>query len=92
MVRAEILLIVLALISVPNLFYRAEFNIPILLFAAAVWRTRLATAAHLLMLSWPVELYRLIYLAGTDDVDLQPQKKAVLLVLTIVGFVGKVRT
>ena len=90
MIKPEILLIVLALISVPNLFYRAEFNIPILLFAAVIWRSRLGTAAHLIVLSWPVELYRLIYLAITEDKDLEPQKKVVLMVLTILAFVGKV--
>jgi hypothetical protein len=70
MLSVEIILVLLAVVSLPNLFYRAEFNIPILLFAAAVWQKRVSTCAHLIVLSWAVELYRLINLLVTDDKDL----------------------
>lgn len=85
-----IMLLVLAAISLPNLFYRAEFNIPILIFAAAVWNHRISTAAHLIVLSFIVELYRLINLAITNDKDLEPQKKTLFMTLTIIAFVLKV--
>lgn len=89
-VTVEMLLIIVAAFSLPNFFYRAEFNIPILIFAALLWQRRVSTAAHLIVLSWLVELYRLIYLAVTDDKDLSEQKKPFLLTLTILAFVLKV--
>lgn len=70
MLSVEIMLLLLAVVSLPNLFYRAEFNIPILLYAAAMWQKRVSTCAHLILLSWAVELYRLIYLLITNDKDL----------------------
>lgn len=36
-VTVELMLIVVAAFSLPNLFHRAEFNIPILVFAALLW-------------------------------------------------------
>ena len=90
MVSVEIMLVLLAVVSLPNLFYRAEFNIPILLYAAAVWQKRVGTCAHLIALSWAVELYRLIYLVVTDEKDLEPQKQPFLMVSTILAFVLKV--
>lgn len=89
-VSVEMLLVVVAAFSLPNLFYRAEFNIPVLIFAALLWQRRVSTAAHLIVLSWIVELYRLIYLAVTDDKDLNDQKKPFLMVMTILAFVLKV--
>lgn len=53
-VTVEVLLIIVAAFSLPNLFYRAEFNIPILVFAALLWQRRVSTAAHLIVLSWLV--------------------------------------
>mgnify|MGYP000983092343 FL=1 len=90
MVSVETILVLVAAVSLPNLFYRAEFNVPILLFAAVVWQKRPETSAHLIVLSWGVELYRLAHLLITDDVDLEPQKKPFLLVITILAFVLKV--
>jgi hypothetical protein len=54
MLSVEIILVLLAAVSLPNLFYRAEFNIPILLFAAALWQKRQSTSAHLIILSFLV--------------------------------------
>ncbi len=89
-VTVELMLIVVAAFSLPNLFHRAEFNIPVLVFAALLWQRRASTAAHLIVLSWLVEFCRLLFLAITDDEDFVSQKKPALMTFTILAFILKV--
>ena len=90
MLSVELAFIAIAFISLPNLFYRAEFNVPLLLFAAASWQTRISTSAYLLVLSWAIDLYRIITLLAYDDRHLDPQRKPLLLISTISVFILKV--
>lgn len=90
MLSVEIAFIVIAFISLPNLFYRAEFNVPLLLFAAVCWRNRVSTCAYLIVISWAIDFYRLITLVAYDDAHLDPQRKPLLLISTIAAFTLKV--
>lgn len=90
MLSVEAALLAIAFISLPNLFYRAEFNVPLLLFAAASWRTRVSTCAYLIIISWGVDLYRIVTLVAYEDTHLDPQRKPILLISTIAAFVLKV--
>lgn len=90
MLSVEAALLAIAFISLPNLFYRAEFNVPILLFAAACWRNRVSTCAYLIVVSWGVDLYRVLTLLAYDDPHLDPQRKPLLLISTVAAFVLKV--
>lgn len=90
MLSVEGALLAIAFISLPNLFYRAEFNVPLLLFAAVCWGNRVSTCAYLILLSWGVDIYRVLTLVAYDDPHLDPQRKPLLLASTIVAFVLKV--
>lgn len=90
MLSVEAALLVIAFISLPNLFHRAELNVPLLLFAAASWRTRVSTCAYLIVVSWGIDLYRIVTLVGYEDAHLDPQRKPILLASTITVFVLKV--
>lgn len=89
-VTVELMLVVVAAFSLPNLFHRAEFNIPLLVFAALLWQRRVSTAAYLIVISWAVEFFRLLFLAITDDTDYSSQKKPALMTFTILAFILKV--
>lgn len=91
MLSVEIAFVAIAFISLPNLFYRAEFNVPLLLFAAVCWKNYTSSTAYLLILSWAIELYRLLTLLVYDDPHLEPQRKPLLLASTIAAFLLKVR-
>lgn len=91
MLSVEIAFIAIAFISLPNLFYRAEFNVPLLLFAAVCWQNYTSSTAYLLIISWVLELYRLLTLLVYDDRHLDEQRKPLLLISTITAFVMKVR-
>ena len=67
MLSVEIALVAIAFISLPNLFYRAEYNVPLLLFSAVSWNIRVSTCAYLLIISWGVDLYRVLTLLVYDD-------------------------
>ena len=86
----EILLLVLAALCLPNLFYRATFNIPILLYSAVVWSKKNTLACQLLVISWFIELYQLLDILATNNHYVNPQKNPVLLTLTVLVFVLKV--
>jgi hypothetical protein len=90
MLSVEAALLAIAFVSLPNLFYRAEFNVPLLLFAAACWRTRLSTCAYLIVFSWGVDLYRVLTLLVYDDPHLDEQRKPLLLISTLAAFLLKV--
>lgn len=92
MLSVEAALLVIAFISMPNLFHRAEFNVPLLLFAAVSWRNRMSTCAYLIVISWGIDLYRIVTLVGYEDEHLAAQRKPILLVSTIACFVLKVTT
>jgi len=63
----EAAFLIIIVVSLPNLIYRAEFNVPLLLFAAATWRNYTSTSAYLLVFSWALDLYRMITLLVLDD-------------------------
>lgn len=67
MLSVEAALLVIAFISLPNLFHRAEFNVPLLLFAAVSWRNRMSTCAYLIIISWGIDLYRIVTLVSYED-------------------------
>ena len=90
MLTVEIVFLAIAFISLPNLFYRAEFNVPLLLFAAVCWQKHIASSAYLLVISWAIELYRVVTLLAYDDPHLDPQRKPLLLISTLLAFVLKV--
>ena len=51
-VTTELMLLVLAALCLPNLFYRATFNIPVLVFASLIWQKNNSLASQLLIISW----------------------------------------
>ena len=67
MLSVEIALVAIAFVSLPNLFYRGEYNVPLLLFSAVSWNTRVSTCAYLLVISWGIDLYRVLTLLVYDD-------------------------
>lgn len=67
MLSVEASLLIIAFISLPNLFFRAEFNVPLLLFAAACWRVRVSTCSYLIAISWCIDIYRILTLLAYDD-------------------------
>ena len=92
MPSVEIMLVVLAALCLPNLFYRATFNIPILIFAAVIWTSQSTLAAQLLIISWVIELYQLLDILISSNQFVNPQKNPVLLTFTILVFVLKVKS
>lgn len=52
MLSVEIIFLLILLVSLPNLFYRAEFNVPLLLFTAISWTHHKSTSVYLLLISW----------------------------------------
>ena len=90
MVSTEVMLLVLAALTFPNLLYRATFNIPILLFLAIIWKHKTSLAAQLLVISWVIELYQLLDIVIANNRYVNPQKNWFLLTLTILVFILKV--
>jgi hypothetical protein len=90
MLSVEVAFLAIAFISLPNLFYRAEFNVPLMLFAATCWSTRISTCAYLIVISWAIDLYRILTLVAYDDQHLDPQRKPLLLISTFAAFALKV--
>lgn len=84
--------VAIALISLPNLFHRAEFDVPLLLFAAAIWQRAKSTCCYLVLFSILMSLYRVILLVPTYDEELAEQRKPLFLVCTILAFVCKVHS
>ena len=84
------MLVILALLCLPNLFYRATFNIPFLLFAVIMWSRNKSLASQLIVVSLFVELYQLLDILITNNHFVNPQKNPVLLTFTILVFVLKV--
>ena len=89
-VSTEVMLIVLALLCLPNLFYRATFNIPFLLFAVIMWPRNKSLASQLIVVSLVIEFYQLLDILVTNNHFVNPQKNPVLLSFTILVFVLKV--
>jgi hypothetical protein len=90
MLSVEAALLAIAFVSLPNLFYRAEFNVPLLLFAAACWQKRVSTCAYLIVVSWCIDLYRILTLLVYDDPHLDSQRQPLLIVSTLTAFLLKV--
>ena len=90
MPSVELLLVILAALCLPNLFYRATFNIPILLFAAITWKTNNSLASQIIIISWIIEFYQLLDILISNNKFVSPQKNPVLLSFTILVFVLKV--
>jgi hypothetical protein len=86
----ETAFLIIVVVSLPNLVYRAEFNVPLLLFAATAWKNYTSTSAYLLVFSWALDLYRVITLLVLDDPHLASQQKPILIVSTIITFILKV--
>lgn len=56
------LFLFIAIIAMPNLYYRAEYNVPLMLFCMNVWhsiRHRPATM-YLIVFSWVIDIYCII--------------------------------
>lgn len=82
--------LLIAIIAMPNLYYRGEYNVPLMLFCYGVWqsiRHRPATM-YLLIFSWLIDIYCIIR-SIIDSQQPQPKPKIVL-ILQIVVFVLKV--
>jgi hypothetical protein len=90
LLSVEVMLLGLALLCLPNLFYRATFNIPLLCFVALIWKTRHTLASQLLVVSWLIELYQLLDILVNNNLYILPQKLPVLLAFTVLVFVLKV--
>ena len=84
------MLVGLAALCLPNLFYRATFNIPLLIFIAIIWKSNNSLASQLLIISWGIEFYQLLDILVQNNKFVNPQKNPVLLSFTILVFVLKV--
>lgn len=56
------LFLFMSIVALPNLYYQAEYNVPLMFFFFVVWESPAYRAAvtYLLVLSWLVDLYTLL--------------------------------
>lgn len=84
------LFLFIAIIAMPNLYYRAEYNVPLMLFCMSVWhsiRHRPATM-YLIVFSWVIDIYCIIM--SIIDSQQEKSKPKIVLILQIAVFVLKV--
>ena len=85
------LFLVIAIIAMPNLYYRAQYNVPLMLFCFGVWhsvRHRAATV-YLNIFSWVIDIYYILRtLAANQEETTQPR---IVIILQIAVFVLKVQ-
>lgn len=73
--------LLIAIIAMPNLYYRGEYNIPIMLFCFGVWpyiKFR-ATTVYLILFSWLIDAYCIFKTIGQINKNESTQPSIVLI-------------
>lgn len=86
------LFLLIAIIALPNLFYRAEYNVPIFIFCFALWhsRTHKSTILYILILSWFIDIFCILKtIAIVTESDSIP---TLVLIIQVIVFFFKVTT
>lgn len=84
------LFLLIAIIAMPNLYYRAEYNVPLMLFCFGVWQSlqHRPVMVYLIIFSWLVDIYCILRSLAASQEDTTKPKIVVILQITV--FVLKV--
>ena len=84
------LFLLIAIIAMPNLYYRAEYNVPLMLFCFGVWHSVAHRGAivYLNIFSWLIDIYCIFRTIAAHQND--TNKPRILLIVQIIVFVLKV--
>lgn len=79
--------LIIALVAMPNLYYRAEYNVPLMLFCFGVWSSlkHRAIIIYLLLFSWLIDAYCLLRTAIKSDENKTEPPIVLILQITVFG-------
>lgn len=86
------LFLLIAIIALPNLFYRAEYNVPVFIFCFALWHstTHKSTILYILILSWLIDIFSILKtISIVTESDSLP---TLVLIIQVIVFFLKVTT
>ena len=82
--------IFIAIVALPNLYFEAEYNVPLMLFCYAIWAPAYRPLImYLLLFSWFIDGFRLFYDMSHKDSD-EYRKKGLVIIIMVCLFILKV--
>lgn len=91
MLSIEVVFFFLAVVSLPNLFFRGEYNTAVFFFSCGCWTSQYkTTVVYILLLSWLIDAYSLISYIADSKHGLNIPGREMVFWITFFLFVVKV--